>query len=144
MPPPWSSHSQKRLIRKTINKENSMNEKIKKSLVDVSTEELLALVSERNRAKFQPMIDEYETTESKLNDLRFKIQTIDPSWQPRTLADKIIEFVTDEGGKNIEEKSILEKFNTVQSGYVRNTLKKISGEGGKLTVKEQKYTLVTK
>lgn len=121
-----------------------MNDKIKKQLTDVSTEELLALVAERNRATYQPLITEYETTENKLNELRFKIQTIDPSWQPRTLSDKIVEFVTEKGGKNVEEKTILEQFKTVQSGYVRNTLKKISGEGGKLTVKEQKYSVVTK
>jgi predicted DNA-binding protein YlxM (UPF0122 family) len=121
-----------------------MNDKIKKSLAEVSIEDLMAIIAEKKQATYQPMIDEYEATESKLNELRFKIQTIDPQWQPKTLADKIVEFVTEKGGKNVEEKSILERFNTVQGGYIKNTLKKITGEGGRLTVKEQKYTTVTK
>jgi hypothetical protein len=87
------------------------------------------------------MIDEYEATESKLNELRFKIQTIDPNWAPSTLADKIVSFLG-EIGKAVEEKSILERFKMIQAGYVKNTLKK--GVDTRWTVKEQKYTLVTK
>jgi hypothetical protein len=122
-----------------------MNDKIKKQLAEVSIEDLMALISEKKQATYQPLITEYEQTETKLNEIRLKIQAIDESWQPKTLADKIVEFVTEKGSKNVEEKTIVEKFQVIgASGYIRNTLKKISGEGGRLTVKEQKYSTVTK
>lgn len=102
----------------------------------------MSLLAERKQATYQPLIDEYETTENKLNELRTRINAIDPYWAPATLADKILTFITDKGGKNVDEKTILEQFKTVQAGYVKNTLKK--GVDTRWTVKEQKYSSVTK
>jgi hypothetical protein len=117
-----------------------MNDKIKKSLAEVSIEELLAIVAEKKQAEYQPLVDEYEATESKLNEIRAKIQTINPKWSPRTLADKIVSFLG-EIDKPVEEKSIVERFNTVQVGYIKNTLK--NNLDVRWTVKDGKYSLAT-
>ena len=84
----------------------------------------------------------YETTEARLNEIRSKIREVNPKWNPPTFADRIDKFIGDKGGK-VSETDIVAAFKDVVGNQwlVKNILKK-SVEDLRLTVKEQRYSLV--
>src|SRR5215831_4569069 len=91
-------------------------DEIARVLSAVSAEDLSKMAVERRQAELQPTIEEYNTCEKQLVELKKKIQSINPDWHPPTLADRILSFITEKGKPT--EADILTEFKQTATRFM--------------------------